>query len=528
MEQALYNAALVRLESVVESGMVARLQSGGASAQEWCTAGESLLRVDPLLAVGLLERAVELHPSSMQAHYLLGTGLRLSNQYAAAEAALRHAIELDPADVNASLSLAYLLREQGRMNALAEVMMALWRHESRTLNSDRRTLAFLIECGRYAEAAEILPMLLAAYPANAEIQRRAGEVALVLGQFEQASEHLRTTLALDPEQASAWLRLAHTHRFSTPDDPDLHRLRVAAARKDLEADTQSAIGFALGKALDDLERIEEASQVLDQANRQWHAAHPWQAQKFLAEIANPVQPNARAERDAAALGIPVFIVGLPRAGTTLLETLLCRDPALRSRGELNWIDALAARVGPQPDQATLRAAGELYMRQLIQDDTPASAYIDKNPLNFRHLGLIAAMLPQARVIHCRRDLRATALSLWSQHFAHEAMAWSYDFEDIAAYTRGYRQLMAHWDRSAPLPIHHVDYETLVKDPDAVIAEVRRFLQLPATTELQQGGSTAPIATASVWQARQQVHTRSIKRWRRYAEFLPQLRAFDPL
>lgn len=525
MNQTRLEVAIARLGQ--NTTVPARLRDGSASAEEWCTAGESLLRVDPLLAGAVLERAVELHPTSAQAHYFLGTGLRLNNQPEAAEATLRRAIEIDPAHVNASLSLAYLLREQGRMNALAEVMMALWKHESRTLESDRRTLAFLIECGRYAEAAEILPALVAACPANAEIQRRAGEVALVLGQFEQASEHLRRAVDLDPDQASAWLRLAHTHRFSAADDPDLQLLRVAAKRSDIGIDAQSAIGFALGKALDDLEQIGEASQILDQANRRWHAAYPWQAQKFFAEIANPVQPTARAERDAAVSGIPVFIVGLPRAGTTLLETLLCRDPALRSRGELNWIDALAGRLGSQPEQATLRAAGELYLRQLIQDDAPAKVYIDKNPLNFRHLGLIATMLPQSRVIHCRRDLRATALSLWSQHFAHEAMAWSYAFEDIATYARGYARLMTHWQQHAPMPIHTVDYETLVSDPDSVIAEVRRFLQLPASTGPQEQSSTAPIATASVWQARQQVHTRSIARWQRYAEFLPQLRAFDP-
>ena len=149
--------------------------------------------------------------------------------------------------------------------------------------------------------------------------------------------------------------------------------------------------------------------------------------------------------------------------------------------------------------------------QLRQDDASLHFAIDKNPLDFRHPGLISAMLPQARIIHCRRDPRDTALSLWSQHFAHEDLAWSYDFADITDYMRGYSTLMAHWEQVLPTPICELDYETLVGDSEAVLGRVREFLGLDAQSAISNVVGSTAIATASVWQARQKVHGKSIGR-----------------
>ena len=296
----------------------------------------------------------------------------------------------------------------------------------------------------------------------------------------------------------------------------------AAARRDLGIDVESSIGFGLGKALDDLGEIAEASTILAQANARWHAAHPWNAAAWQQFVESQLGPGISAVATISAQTTPVFIVGLPRSGTTLAASLLARDAQVRARGELNWIAAIAQRLGAQPEAATLSTAGNFYLQQLRQDDAPASYYIDKNPLNSRHLGLIAAMLPQARIIHCRRDLRDTALSLWSQHFAHEDMAWSYDFGDIAAFAKGHARLMRHWKAQLDLPIFELDYEALVDDTEGTLGRVRQFLGLDATSSSAQDVSAQVFATASVWQARQKVHGRSVERWRRYAAQLPGL------
>ncbi|HJU38605.1 MAG TPA: sulfotransferase, partial [Tahibacter sp.] len=220
-----------------------------------------------------------------------------------------------------------------------------------------------------------------------------------------------------------------------------------------------------------------------------------------------------------------FIVGMPRSGTTLVASLLGRNKDVRNRNELNWIAALAANLGATPSAAALASAAALYRAQLVQDDEPARCYVDKNPLNLRHLGLVAAMLPDARIVHVRRDARDTALSLWSQHFAHDDMRWAYDVADIAAYRRGCDALMDHWRATLALPVFDLDYEALVADSGATVARLAAFLGVGS--EQRDAPDGEAIATASVWQARQAVYASSVGRWREYDAHLPELaRAFD--
>jgi tetratricopeptide (TPR) repeat protein len=519
LQQALAATSAAGIPELVE-----RLRSRTASEQEWIASAELLLRADSLAALALLEAATDRFPDSSALNYLLGNACRLNANHAEAETSLRKAIALEPAHVNASLSLAYLLREQGRMQALSAVMLDLWKHEPRNLDSDKRTLAFLCECERFADADPLAKAMLAAHPDDPGLLRRAGEIALVLGRFDDSREALRRALAIDPTQASAWLRLAHTHRFSGHDDPDLALLRAGAAREDLAEDADTAIGFALGKALDDLGDTAEAAEVYRRTNARWHASHPWDAAAWQQVVESRIGSPALAQAAQVDDAVPVFIVGLPRSGTTLAASLLSRDARIRNRGELNWISAFAPRLGAEATAEILAGAGRYYMRQLRQDDTPAQFYIDKNPLNFRYLDQIMAMLPQARIIHCRRDLRDTALSIWSQHFAHADMNWSYAFGDIAEFIHGYQRLMSHWQTVMPERIFELDYEALVTDTDATLARAHEFLGLErsAAATASENKPTEIIATASVWQARQKVNTKSVDRWQRYLEYLPEL------
>ncbi len=498
------------------------MQAGSASAADWEAAGELLLRSDPPAAAALLEIACRQWPESVVLHYLFGNASRMSARSSEAEVALRKAISLDPAHANASISLAHLLREQGRMKALAEVMLASWHHLPRSLENDRRVLSFLCECDRYVEADSLVAAMLIAHPRDAFLLRRAGKIAMILGRFDEARQHLRASLEVDAGQAGAWLRLALAHRFTDADDTDFQLLDAASKKPDLDNEVATAIGFGLGKALDDLGRFEEAATVLTRANAEWRRSHLWDAgawQQFVnAQASKPIPEHTAVAGET----IPVFIVGLPRSGTTLVESLLTRDREVRGRGELNWIAALARQLGPNPSVSMLASAAEFFLSQLCQDDESPRFIIDKNPLNFRHLGLISAMLPNAKIIHCRRHRRDVALSLWSQHFAHEDLAWTYDFSDIGNYMRGHDALMAHWQRTLPQPVFQLDYEALVEDADGTIVDARSFLGLEAKPAQSDSRQTLSIATASVWQARQKVHSRSVARWRGYQAWLAEL------
>jgi len=476
------------------------------------------------LAADLLERCAQSWPSHAGLHALRGNALRMLGRASEAEAALRRALVLEPAMLDAAVSLAFLLREQGRLSAAADTMLEGWRLQPPERDNDGRCFAFLRECQRTSQAAVVAQAAVARWPDDPGMRVAAGEVAMEQGDFAAARTHLAAAAERDPERGATWLRLAHTHRFESRDDPDLQAMRRARATA-LGGDAQTCLCFALGKAHDDLHERDLAVQLWREGNSRARATNPWSAAQWDDFVAQQMQrPAPRAEaRDAAFR--PLFIVGLPRTGTTLTASLLGRHPALRNRGELNWLAALAVRLGPQPEPAALAAASALFAAQLRQDDTPATYYLDKNPLNFRHLGLAFAMFPQARVIHCQRDLRDTALSIWTQHFAHPDLAWSYDFGDIAGFAAGERRLMQHWRARFPDAIVSLRYEDLVTDNDASLARLHDFLRIDAEPVATSGEATS-IRTASVWQVRQPVNARSVGRWRGYADVLPELVDID--
>ncbi len=224
---------------------------------------------------------------------------------------------------------------------------------------------------------------------------------------------------------------------------------------------------------------------------------------------------------------PVFIVGMLRSGTTLLEQLLDQHPGITARGELNFLAHAWKRW--QQEQAKPAMAQELaaqIWQHMRQDGPEDQVYIDKNPLNFRFLPLLAAIMPEARILHLQRDGRDSCLSCFMQLFQHPDSAFSNQPDDLWQYYHNYQQLMRHSEQAMPRQIFTLAYEDLVKDSSAALAAVWDFLGLPPLETGASGtGITAvtqrPIRTASSWQARQDVHNRSVGRWRNYHEFAPE-------
>jgi hypothetical protein len=213
-----------------------------------------------------------------------------------------------------------------------------------------------------------------------------------------------------------------------------------------------------------------------------------------------------------------------RSGTTLVAELLSRHPDVCHRGELSCLPALAQKLSGIPPgwiEAHAQAAAS-YERQLRQDDSDAHWFIDKQPMNLLHIDLIMALWPNARIIYCRRNPRDTALSLWSQSFLDDAQGYAYDFTDIATVIKDCERVMAHWHKRHAKAIHTLAYEKLTADPAAGMAELADWLGLPPCDLLSARSRPTTISTASLWQARQPVHTGSVERWRHYAPYLPEL------
>jgi len=461
--------------------------------------------------------------SLIEQQYRRGNALRMDGDVAAAEAVLRAVLRNAPRHRDAAYSLAHMLREYGRLRAAGDVIVLSLDHRRADSDEVVVALAFLCECGYYDQAWRIANDAHVRWPNDARISGELGKVSLALGRFEEATTALRKALDGDPDQGASWLRLAHCRRFTSTDDLDVQRFERGWKNVRIASAAHVCAGFAFGKALDDLADFERAATVLREANMLARGASTWSREHWEAfvdaRIRGPRMPVLHADSNFR----PIFIIGLPRTGTTLVSAILGRSNDMRDRGELGWVAAMFAhlqRLGMLLDVHALESAAQLIRAQMRRDDLPARYYIDKNPLNFRHLDFIAALFPNARIIHCRRTQRDTALSQWMQHFAGDDLGFTYDFASIADEERGYKRLMTHWRHSQNIQILDVDYDSLVTSPQRELQRLAAFLECA----IPSGSNNCPpkVSTASVWQVRQPINTNSVGRWRRYATLLPEL------
>jgi len=503
----------------------------GAPPSHWQACALGLQQRGATVAsVALLERGVHRAPAEASLRLSLGRALMLLDDHAAAELVLRTVAA--PDNEEAITALTASLRNQGKMEEATWIMADLIRRRPADFDTTFTRLRFISGCYRQALAGEVCEHELARGLRHPTLLSFAGRMAITTGRFEQARRHYLQAIAAGIDLNVDFLlqALASAQRYQDAAHPDFALFEEHLKRSDLSELGRAAALFALGKAHDDLGNFAAAAAALSEgnalvrANLNWTVAD-WHAQmQRLMTTRYPV-----SESEAARRFTPVFVVGLPRSGTTLVADRLGRHPQLRNRGELNlvpYLDQWVSNSGQAQNPRLLEAVSRFAAAQLHQDDAPRLYYLDKNPLNFRFLGLIAAVLPRSRIIWCRRNPRDTALSIWSQYFARgDDNGYAYSFADIAAYAAGCERLMRHWQHSLPLPICEVQYENLIQAPKEGFSRLMQFLGLP-DYELDPRSPTEArsevITTASAWQARQPIYTRSVERWRPYAPYLPDL------
>ena len=444
--------------------------------------------------------------------------LHRSGQLEAAESAYRQLIGRFPTRLDIALALTYLLRDQGRRSAAAQIIVGWWNRSERDRVNGIRVVTLLTEMDRTAAAKPVIGHLVQHWPEDPAVLEQAAMVAQGSGEFDQARSYLLAALQSDPARPGAWLRLAHGRKFSNSDDPDLVAIRKRLQKK-LPPAQEIALQFAVGKIQDDLGDHEAASRAWKRGNALAVKSSPQSSQTIPDIPAWNVAdwPRLRPQNDGQR---PVFIVGMPRSGTTLLARQLARLHGVRDRGELNWLGLLLKQLPPRPDLATLESVRHLFLAQLLQDDAPASWYIDQNPRNFQYIQPLHHLFPDAKVIHIKRQPADVALSIWSQLFAHPEMNWSHRFESIREEFERYLEIAQTFPETENCI--SLGYEQLVQEPDRILADLAETLGVEAgeTPEVPEN-----IATASLWQARQPVHARSLNRWKQYVEFIPELSSF---
>lgn len=501
--------------------------------QDWLDAVRALvLRGDLSTAQEWVSRARIDYPQSIELHRIQAGIHQQAGRPIEAESLLRELLEHAPGDIAAAFALARMLNDQGRMNAAATTLRACFAVSENCRDPDLaiNAIELLDNCDRKADAAAIARSAIAHNPSDVRLHAYASMLQMQLGEFEDARQHYLFALKHD-QRAWEWhmpIGLSSAQRYTSGEHPDFTLFRDGLQRKDLSEKARAELHFALGKAHDDIGEYKQAARHLREGNAIVHRVTEWSRKDWRRSVearlaAKPIKQKV----EPSANFTPVFIVGMPRSGTTLLAELLSRYPLVCNRGELPWIADLAERaeLSGEINHKALQRAAAIYTAQSRQDDAAdARWFLDKQPLNFRYVDLMLAMFPHAKVIQCQRGERDIALSLWKQCFTKDVQRYAYDFADIALVLRDCSRLMSHWRERYPDSIRTARYEDLVSDTSSVLAALANWIGLPVlrTEDNVPDRRASQISTASLWQARQPVNTRSIARWKLYAAHVPEL------
>lgn len=491
-----------------------------------------ILRGDIAATETALSAALAEHPRSAELRRALAGVHLQTHRRGQAESLLRTLLEERPDDAASAFLLARMLRDEGRMRAASGVLRACFEHGQHDSGLAIQAIELADDCGSKQDAVAIAERAISMSPNDPRLHAYAGMLDLQLGEFDRAREHYLFALE-HGAQACEWHvphGLANTQRYRQGDHPDFARFRACLERGDLSERARSTLLFALGKMHDDVGEYAEAARFFREGNTIAHALSKWSREHWQSAAAALLAARPCGQRlDAAHDFVPIFIVGMPRSGTTLAAELLARHPWVCNRGELAWLPQLAQspELANNPDRAALERIAATCTLHLRRDDSHSYWFIDKQPLNFRYVDLILALWPNARIIYCRRNARDNALSLWMQSFLEDLQGYAYDFSDIAVVMQDCERLMAHWQSMHGPSIRTVQYERLAADPAGTIADLAGWLDLPPMEAGAGDAKTsASISTASLWQARQPVYTRAIGRWRNYAATVPELLKFS--
>ena len=504
----------------------------GMPERDWLECAQQLVlrgRID--ITTELLTAARTQHPHAVDIAFALAGLDRRARRDAEAETLLREVLQTQPDHAAAALTLARMLGDAGRTRAAAEILRGAFVDHRQPINLAIQAMELLDEFEREADASAIAEAEIAAGCTDPRMHAYAATYAIQLGEFARARERYLYAYAHSP-QAPDWnvpFGLASAQRYRDAEHPDFALFRECLARPDLSEKARATLLFGLGKAHDDIGDFAKAADYFRQANALASALWPLSRKQWRRGVAARIQAKPLAvRREDSGDFTPVFIVGVPRSGTTLTAELLARRPEVRNRGELRWIWKLSQKLPANgaPDRALLDALAAEYEAHLKQDDAgDARWFIDKQPLNLLHIDFILALWPRAKFIHCQRGARDNALSIWVQSFQEDTYALASDFADIAALQQGCDKLMAHWQKLYPASIRSLRYEDLAADPAASIDALADWLGLPPADADASPQRADAINTASLWQARQPVYTRSVGRWQNYAPYLSEILEF---
>jgi tetratricopeptide (TPR) repeat protein len=483
-------------------------------------------------AIAALQRAVASNPRYADAYFRLGIALEKQGNTNGAIVAYDRATEILPSLTEAWFRAGALVYALGhRDEAIGCFRRAAATGGKSSFGRLGKAWALLAE-DRNQEAEQVLRRTLALDPGNAMAYDMLGNLLSEFGRFDEARECFERAIAIAPLLAGSYYDLVRC-RPVTSEHGLVQQMEAALATPGLEAAQRLRLHLAIGKAADDLGDYALAMQHFDAADAVRRGSTQFDSVAFSIEIDRLIarctpELIARAPELGSGDARPVLIVGMPRSGTTLVEHIVSMHPEVGAGGELNfWNERGAAwhRSGAAGNKTPFLAKAAADYLGVLRAIAPKAARVtDKMPFNFLWAGLVHVAFPRAIIIHCRRAVIDTALSIHQTHF-HPGLAFPTGGAELVAYFRSYQRLMDHWRSVLPADrFIEVDYEDLTRAPEPVIRRVIAACRLPWHDAcLRPECNPRAVKTPSKWQTRQPIYRTSVARWRRYEPWLGPLR-----
>jgi tetratricopeptide (TPR) repeat protein len=494
-------------------------------------------------AEALLREHLRHYPTDVAAIRMLAEVAARIGRIADSETLLARCLELAPGFTIARQNYAMMLHRANKPEAALRETQTLLADDPTNPGLRNLKAAILGRIGEFEKSIAQYKAVLTDYPQQPRIWMSLGHALKTAGQNAGSIDAYRRCIELSPRFGEVWWSLANlkTYRFSSD---DIATMRAQLERTDLTNDDRFHFNFALGKALEDADEYAESFAAYTRGNALRRKLVRYDAEDNEAHVARSKKLFTR-EFFAARQGVgcaapdPIFVVGLPRSGSTLIEQILATHSLVEGTQELPDVAMIARIIGKRTTRTEasaypralgkfsadeLRAFGEQYLEQTrIQRKTGRPYFIDKMPNNFAHVGLIHLMLPNARIIDARRHPLGCCFSCFKQHFAR-GQNFTYDLAELGRYYSNYVELMAHFDSVLPGRVHRVFYENMVEDTEGEVRRLLEYCGLPFEEGvLRFHENQRAVRTASSEQVRRPIFRDGMDQWRNYEPWLDPLK-----
>jgi len=491
-------------------------------------------------AITAFEYAIQLQPEYAEAWYNLGSSYHDLGQLPKAEEAYRRAIKIEPGLIQPYLKLGEILEIQRRYDNATKIYQKASELDRNHLGIINKLASALHQSGKTEEGIAILNKALNKYPQDITLLNSLGILLHNAGNIDQAEEVYRRALFSDHDNMGIYLNFARIRKFSHKDEDIINRMKDLLNIRSMKDSKRKNICYALGKIYDDCQEYDKAFYYYSAANEIQHRQTPYNRDSHEKRVNDTISVFTsgfitKYSYLGSHIELPLFIIGMPRSGTTLVEQIITSHSQVAGGGELEYFNSLSTNLTyllgkdePYPFCCLFLSKGKAdeiighYLELLRRHSDTARFVSDKMPSNFIYLGLIHLFFPKAPVIHCIRNPLDVCLSIYFQSFG-KGHDYATDLVDIGHYYSQYKRLMDHWRNVLPEPFFENRYEELVTDQAKQSHKLIEFCGLDWEDScLDYFRHKRDVKTASNWQVRQPIYDSSVGRWKNYAKYLEPL------